>query len=283
MADRLGTGVDVRRLLAGEGGVGSLEAHYQPLVELASGRVVGAEALVRWRHPERGLVLPDAFLGAVSAGGLDARLDEAVLREVAADLARWRGQGLEPVPVSVNLSRGSLVDPDLADRVVAVLEHHGIPSGLLHVEVTEHQELPDDDVVAGNLEALVAAGVDVHLDDYGTGYTSMDYLQRFPVAVLKLDRAVTTTVDGGRRPVVAGITAMASTLGLDVLAEGVETVAQRDALLALGIRYGQGWLFGRPEPAADHVRRVLGGGARATGALEVPAPRETPTASPQRA
>ncbi|GAA2018878.1 EAL domain-containing protein [Pseudokineococcus marinus] len=273
VADRVRTGSEVRCLLAGEPGAGALEVHYQPLVELATDRVAGLEALVRWRHPERGLLAPGAFLDVVSSGGLDARLDAAVVRDVVAQLAAWRARGTEPPPVSVNLTAGSLVVPGLARQVVARLASAHVPAGLLAVEVTEHEPLPEDDVVAENLLALAAAGVAVHLDDYGTGYTSLDYLHRFPVEVLKLDRAVTATVVGERcSPVVAGLVAMARVVALDVLAEGVEKAEQRDALLALGVRYGQGWFFGRPVPAAELDHRALGRVA-AGPPVPVPVPR----------
>ncbi|MEJ5867214.1 EAL domain-containing protein [Pseudokineococcus sp. 5B2Z-1] len=273
VAERVRTGSEVRRLLEGHEGVGRLEVHYQPLVELATGRLAGAEALVRWHHPERGLLAPGAFLGAVTDGGLDPFLDQCVLDQVVVQLATWRAQGLEPPPVSVNLTVGSLVRPGLAERLVAALASAAVPAPLLVVEVTEHERLPEDDVVTDNLRALAAAGVGVHLDDYGTGYTSMDYLHRFPVEVLKLDRAVTTRVVGeGRSPVVAGIAAMAREVALDVLAEGVETTEQRDALLALGVRYGQGRFFGRPVPAAELAEQALGA-AGACGVPPVPAPR----------
>jgi diguanylate cyclase (GGDEF)-like protein len=255
---------ELRRLLGSEApGVGRLEVHYQPLVELATGEVVGAEALVRWRHPERGLLAPDAFLALVSSNGLDAQLDSAVLREVVDQLARWRDQGRRALPVSVNLTLDSLHDPDLTARVLAALERGGVPPQQLHLEITEHQQLPALSPADGSLADLRLAGVDVHLDDYGTGYTSLDYLQRFPVQVLKLDRSVVASVGETDAHVVAGVCAMAGALGIRVLAEGVETAEQRDALVALGVRYGQGYLFARPLPAAEYAETVLGRAAPA--------------------
>ena len=251
---------EVRRLLGGQAPeVGRLEVHYQPLVELASGGVVGAEALVRWRHPEHGLLAPDAFLGAVNHNDLDAQLDRAVLQEVVDQVARWQDQGRRRLPVSVNLTRDSLDDPHLAERVLAVLARAGVPASALHLEITEHEPLPDDSSAAQSLADLCAAGVEVHLDDYGTGYTSLDYLRRFPVRVLKLDRSVVGAVSRGDDQIVAAVQAMATTLGLQVLAEGVETEEQREHLLALGVRYGQGYLFSRPLPADDYAEKVLGG------------------------
>ncbi|WP_432502844.1 putative bifunctional diguanylate cyclase/phosphodiesterase [Kineococcus arenarius] len=249
----------VRRLLAGRApDVGHLEVHHQPLVELASGRVVGAEALVRWRHPQHGLLAPDAFLALVSTNDLDAELDAVVLQEVVDQLSRWRDQGRRELPVAVNLTRASLDDPDLADRVLTLLADAGVPTSQLHLEITEHQQLAVESPAAASLADLRAAGVEVHLDDYGTGYTSLDYLRRFPVQVLKLDRSVVGAVADGDAQLVAGVQAMAAALDLQVVAEGVETPQQRARLIELGVRYGQGYLFSRPLSARDYADRVLG-------------------------
>ncbi|WP_337061601.1 putative bifunctional diguanylate cyclase/phosphodiesterase [Kineococcus sp. G2] len=249
----------LRRLLSGRAaGVGHLEVHYQPLVDLASGRATGAEALVRWFHPEHGLLAPADFLALVRTNDLDAELDTAVLEGVVQQLARWRDQGRRALPVAVNLTRTSLDDPDLADRVLALLAAADVPARLLHLEITEHEQLPPDSPAARTLSDLHAAGVEVHLDDYGTGYTALDYLRRFPVQVIKVDRSVVVGVGEGDDQLVAGVQAMAAALGLRVLAEGVETPQQRARLLELGVQQGQGYLFSRPLPAAAYADRVLG-------------------------
>jgi diguanylate cyclase (GGDEF)-like protein len=247
---------EVRLLLDGAApaDVGRLELHYQPLVELASGVVVGAEALVRWRHPEHGLLPPGDFLGAVSASGLDARLDSVVLLAALDQLRGWRERGLRVLPVSVNLTRDSLVDPRLADDVLTALADAGVRPELLHLEITEHQELPEEAPVARSLERLSAAGVGIQLDDYGVGYTSLDYLRRFPVETLKLDRSVVTGLTGSEGLLVPGVVAMAEVWGVQVLAEGVETPGQREELVRAGVRYGQGYLFSRPLPAGEFER-----------------------------
>ncbi|WP_299038362.1 bifunctional diguanylate cyclase/phosphodiesterase [uncultured Pseudokineococcus sp.] len=264
----------VRLLLAGRSpSVGRLEMHYQPLVELATGEVVGAEALVRWRHPEHGLLAPDAFLGHVTASGLDADLDGAVLAEVLEQLGRWRDQRRRVLPVSVNLSRSSLLDPGLPERVREALARAGVPGSQLHVEILEHEPLPEDDQLLEVLHDLRGLGVGIHLDDYGRGYTSLDYLQRFPVQVLKIDRSVVTGASPGRSRLVAGIVAMSRTLRLDLLAEGVETEEQRRHLLAQGVRLGQGWLFSRALPATEYAEQVLGPRPDLPPVADVPAPR----------
>ncbi|MCI2239340.1 bifunctional diguanylate cyclase/phosphodiesterase [Paenibacillus sp. TRM 82003] len=249
----------LRRLLSGRAaGVGHLEVHYQPLVDLASGRATGAEALVRWFHPEHGLLAPADFLALVRSNDLDAQLDTAVLEGVVQQLARWRDQGRRALPVAVNLTRTSLDDPDLAGRVLTLLAAADVPAHLLHLEITEHEQLPLDSPAARTLTRLHAAGVEVHLDDYGTGYTALDYLRRFPVQVIKVDRSVVVGVVEGDGQLVAGVLAMAGALGLRVLAEGIETPEQRARLVELGVQQGQGYLFSRPLPAAAYADRVLG-------------------------
>ncbi len=270
VAHRFTLSNELRLLLGGpDAAVGALEIHYQVLVDLASEEAVGAEALVRWRHPRLGMLAPGAFLELVSASGLDAALDEAVLREVVDQVARWRSQGRAVAPISVNLTRDSLVRTDLVELVLTLLVDAGVPASLLHLEITEHEALPDDTAIAARLLELDAVGVRVHLDDYGTGYTSMDYLRRFPVRVLKIDRAVTATLDetvGGGGPgddrcslpafrgsIVGGLVAMTDALGIALLAEGVETEHQAILLRSLGVRYAQGYLYGRPQPPVEHA------------------------------
>jgi len=264
----------VRVLLAGRSpSVGRLEMHYQPLVELATGEVVGAEALVRWRHPDHGLLAPDVFLGHVSSSGLDVELDSAVLVEVLEQMGRWRDQRRRVLPVSVNLTRSSLLDPGLPERVREALARAGVPGSQLHVEITEHEPLPEDAQLLQVLRELRELGIGVHLDDYGRGYTSLDYLQRFPVQVLKIDRSVVTGAAAGSSRLVAGIVAMSRTLRLDLLAEGVETEEQRRHLVAQGVRLGQGWLFSRALPAAAYADQVLGRAPAPPAVADVPAPR----------
>ena len=286
VAHRYTLGGEIRQLLAGRAPeVGHLEIHYQPLVDLRSGRAVGAEALVRWRHPLRGLLSPGEFLELVNDNDLDSTLDTVVLDDVLDQVARWRDQGRAVLPVSVNLTPDSLREEDLAARVLASLARAGVPAPLLHLEITEHERLHEDGPASRTLALLHEAGVHVHLDDYGAGWTSLDYLRRFPVRLLKLDRSVVSTVTGDGAPLVAGVQAMATALDLDVLAEGVETTGQRDRLLELGIRYGQGYLFSRPLPAAEYAEGFLppadaGDAADAAGTPPAGRPRAAVSAAP---
>ncbi|WP_091069110.1 putative bifunctional diguanylate cyclase/phosphodiesterase [Klenkia brasiliensis] len=239
----LALGADLRRLVAGDPAAGELMLHYQPLVALPSRTVRGCEALVRWRHPERGLLSPDTFLPVAEAQGTAAAIDTWVLREACRSATTW------PDPdwtVSVNLGRSSMVCPDLAATVRATLAETGLPAARLHLEITEHDQLPADAGVLA-LHELAADGVGLALDDFGTGYTSVAYLQRYPITVLKLDRSVTGC--DASPALLSGLVGLADALGTTVLAEGIETDEQCTRLARLGVDAGQGWLFGRPVPA----------------------------------
>jgi diguanylate cyclase (GGDEF)-like protein len=241
---------DLRQLLAGTGG-GRLEVRYQPLVRLADDCVVGCEALVRWQHPERGLLMPDSFLDLAEEHDLGARIDALVLAEAVAQLTRWDAAGLPRLFVSVNLGRSSMTDPLLAAGVQASLLDAGLPADRLHLEITEHAELPPT-AGAEALRTLAAAGVRVSLDDFGIGYTSLDYLRRYPVTTLKLDRSITEPLQHDpTSALLSGVVLLAGSLGIEVLAEGIETEVQKQRLTALGARFGQGYLLARPLTADD--------------------------------
>ncbi|MEJ5945465.1 bifunctional diguanylate cyclase/phosphodiesterase [Pseudokineococcus basanitobsidens] len=245
-------GEDLRLLLEGAPAarVGALVPHHQPLVLLETGEVVGSEALVRWHHPHLGLLPPVDFLGIAHDGGREADLDAHVLDAALAQVGAWLRAGLVPVPVSVNVTPASLLDGRLDVRVQRALRRHEVPAGLLRLEITEHEQVPASPEVVRVLRALSAEGVRLSLDDFGAGYTSLGYLQRFPVSLLKLDRSLVTAAEDGLG-LLGGIAAMAQALELDVLAEGVETPDQRRLLVELGIRYGQGHLFSPALAAAD--------------------------------
>jgi len=258
---------DLRQLLDGTG-AGELAVRYQPLVSLSDGRVLGCEALVRWQHPERGLVLPDTFLGLAEEHDLAARIDALVLTEALTQLAHWDAEGLPRLFVSVNLGRSSMLDPALADVVRAALTRTGTTPDRLHLEITEHAELP---VAAGaeTLRSLADDGVRVSLDDFGIGYTSLDYLRRYPVSTLKLDRSITEPLQReSSSALLAGVVLLAGSLGIEVLAEGIETPAQQQRLTALGATVGQGYLLARPLPAEEFSAFV-----HRTGVPSPPVPR----------
>jgi diguanylate cyclase (GGDEF)-like protein len=239
---------ELRALLGGadERDVGRLEVYFQSIVELSTGAVAGAEALVRWQHPVRGLVAPDRFLDLAEQAGLGPALDLEVLRTALRHRADW---GAHDLGLSVNLGLGSMRSATLTADVLAAVREHGADPTTLRLEITEHSELPDDPVTTGTFRDLSAAGVRLSLDDFGVGYSALGYLQRYPVTLLKLDRSLVG--DGSPASLLDGIAALAHTIDLPLLAEGVETADQLPGLRRLGVRYGQGYLFSRPLPAQD--------------------------------
>jgi predicted signal transduction protein with EAL and GGDEF domain len=226
---------------------------FEPMVRLDDGEVIGHEALLRWHHPRRGVLLPGQFLQvAEDSGRLDA-IDWRVFAHACKAAAALPGDGF----VSVNLAARMFRDGDLVQRLVALAQDADLPPGRLRVEIGEGALLHDQRDVADTLHRLGEAGIQAVLDDFGTGQSSLPVVHRFPLRMIKIDRSLVALLDGngdehGARghAVVAAIIALARTLGLEVLAVGVENEAQRKALLAMGCHYGQGFLFGRARPAS---------------------------------
>ena len=261
---RLEIEVELRRALTS----GDLRLHYQPVIDIPTGDVVGVEALLRWEHRTRGLVMPHEIIPIAEETGLIVPLGEWVLEQACEQLVEWHR--LAPhLTMAVNLSGVQLARPDLVERVADVLERTCVRRSALSLEITESVLMRDAEDALGVLTALKELGVRISIDDFGTGYSSLTYLKRFPVDVLKIDR---TFVDGlgadvDDLAIVQAILALASSLGIDTIAEGVETEAQRDVLEDLGCRRAQGFLLGRPGLAtelAPRLRRI---------APEVPTPR----------
>ncbi|MDQ1633007.1 MAG: hypothetical protein QOC80_2979, partial [Frankiaceae bacterium] len=249
---------------------GELELHYQPVVELASGRVVGAEALVRWHHPERGLLGPDSFIALAEASGLIRELGAWVLRTAcrqAMDPAFRAVGGPGEQVVAVNLSTQQLADPRLVELVSSVLAETGMAPHRLMLEVTETALFADTTAALTELQSLRRLGVRLALDDFGTGFSSLTYLKRFPLHELKIDQSFVAELmeDPASDAIVASVVSLARAIGLAVVAEGIETVAQRRWLIDIGCTLGQGFLFGRPVPA-DRFAELYGptGGSRLT-------------------
>ncbi|GAC1312979.1 MAG: hypothetical protein NVSMB12_03980 [Acidimicrobiales bacterium] len=233
---------------------GDLRVLYQPVLELRRGTVIGAEALVRWQHRSRGLLGPADFIEVAERSGLIVPIGEWVLRESCATAAHWPDA---TSTVAVNVSARQLGDPRLVDTVRAALADSGLAPSRLSLEITESALMEDPEAVLDTLIALKSLGVDLAIDDFGTGYSSLLYLKRFPVDALKIDR---TFVDGlGVDPedsaIVTSIVSLAAAVGIVAVAEGVETVVQLRELERLGCHYGQGYLWARPELAADVARR----------------------------
>ncbi len=247
--DRLRTMEDLRTALTAD----ELLVHLQPQVDLADGAVVGAEALVRWQHPTRGLLFPGDLLPAAEQAGLLRPLTDAVLDLAVAAAARWWPE--RPVPVSVNLSAANVTDLDLPAKVAGALARHGLPSSALTLELVEDTLMGDPDRGRAVLGELRRLGIRTSIDDYGTGYSSLAYLRHLPADELKLDRSLTCDVDRDRRAaaIVRHTVALAHDLGLRLVAEGVEDAAMGAELAALGCDVAQGYAIARPMPVDDFL------------------------------
>ncbi len=235
------------------------ELHYQPKVDLRSGAITGYEALVRWRDPEQGLVLPGVFIPLCEETGLIRPLGDWVLRAACLQLARWRDARGAPLPVSVNLSVHQFRAGGLVERVQRMVEETGIDPRWLELEITESALLQDETAVVGALAELRAIGIRIAIDDFGTGYSSFSYLRKLPVDVLKIDRSFVSGVEDhpDEAALLAAIVSMGRALRLHVIAEGVETEGQRALLSAWGCHEIQGFLVGPavPADAAEALRR----------------------------
>jgi EAL domain-containing protein (putative c-di-GMP-specific phosphodiesterase class I) len=255
--DRLETRTELERAIT----AGSFVLRYQPVVELRSGAMVGVEALVRWRHPRRGLVSPADFIHIAEETGLVVPLGSWVLDRALADLAHWREESAPGtgVTMSVNVSALQVRDPDFLNTLVDALSRWNVPAESLVLEITETALLADDERVSTDLAALRELGLRIAIDDFGTGYSSLDYLRRHAIDVLKIDRSFIKGMESSSRQaaLVGGIVHLAQALDLQVVAEGVETAAQRDALLRAGAGLAQGYLFATPVPADDIVPWLL--------------------------
>ncbi len=231
---------------------------YQPIVALSGGRITGVEALVRWAHPERGTLSPADFIPSAESSGLVVPLGRWILRAACRQMATWIDEHgtAAPAVVNVNASARELREPGYAADVAAALAENGLPAHRLAIEVTETTMLEAGPAVA-NLRTLRELGIRIALDDFGTGFSTLTLLQDCPVDELKLDRTFTQAEAGGRPTVAAAVMHLAQGMGLDVVAEGVETVQQADRLRQLGYPAAQGYLFARPMPA-DRLADLLG-------------------------
>jgi diguanylate cyclase (GGDEF)-like protein/PAS domain S-box-containing protein len=237
---------------------GELRLHYQPVVELATGRVVGVEALLRWQHPTRGLVSPLDFIGVAEESGLIVPVGRWVLSEACRQVARWQRTTGLPLRLSVNLSARQLQAPRLAEFVARTLRSTGVRPNDLVLEITESILVDDAERTIAKLHLLRELGVKLAIDDFGTGYSSLNYLRRLPVDVLKIDRSFVQGIgtESELAALTGAIVGIGRDLGLDTVAEGIEEPAQLEALRAMGCVLGQGFLFARPLPA-DELAELL--------------------------
>jgi diguanylate cyclase (GGDEF)-like protein/PAS domain S-box-containing protein len=231
--------------------------HYQPKFDIASGRVIGAEALVRWMHPERGLVPPAEFIPLAEATGLIVQLGEWVLEAACAQAAQWQEAGLEPFRLAVNVSAREFTSA-LPSRVALTLNHYALAAAWLELEITESTLMHNMERVIPIMDRITALGVALSLDDFGTGYSSLSYLKRFPIHTLKIDRSFTTGIpaDSNDCAIASTVISIGRQLGLTVIAEGVETREQLGFLRSAGCDQVQGYLFAKPLPA-DEFEKFL--------------------------
>jgi diguanylate cyclase (GGDEF)-like protein len=227
--------------------------HYQPQVDLATGAIVGMEALIRWRHPELGMVAPNRFISVAEETGLIVPIGAWVIRTACAQNKLWQEAGLGPLRVAVNLSARQFSSPNLVAELREVLDHTGLPPSLLEIELTESLFMSDVNLAVDLLHSMKALGVKLSIDDFGTGYSSLSYLSRFPIDVLKIDRSFVNDItrDANDAAIVDSIIALAHNLKLAVIAEGVETAEQLAYLREHGCDEMQGYFFSRPLPAQE--------------------------------
>lgn len=250
--ERLAIEAGMRRSLVD----GSFDLFFQPQVNLQTGELIGAEALLRWSHPRLGRVPPEKFIPIAEESGLIVPIGEWVLKSACAQNAAWQKAGYPAIPIAVNLSGYQLRRDDLGERIETILKETGLDPQWLELELTESAMMEDSENNIGILESLKSLGIDLSIDDFGTGYSSLSYLQRFPLDKLKIDRSFVK--DLHKTNCTAAITdaviAMAHRLDLKVLAEGIEMAEQKEKLIESGCMMGQGYLFGEPVSALEFER-----------------------------
>jgi diguanylate cyclase (GGDEF)-like protein/PAS domain S-box-containing protein len=253
--DRMNTEHSLHRALERR----ELRLFYQPVVEIHGAHAVGVEALLRWEHPEQGLVAPSRFIPVAEESGLIIPIGAWVLHEACRQLCTWRADRLGGArgAVEVNLSARQIDHPEIVSTVERILDETGLPPANLTLEITESALMNDASSALRVLRALKVLGVTLAIDDFGTGYSSLSHLQRFPLDILKIDKSFVDELgaDRGGAEIVAAVVKLAHALGLQVIAEGVETERQLDALVRLDCDFAQGYLFSRPVPAHELVEK----------------------------
>jgi EAL domain-containing protein (putative c-di-GMP-specific phosphodiesterase class I) len=236
--------------------------NYQPKMNLQTGALIGVEALIRWRHPQRGLVPPAQFIPIAEECGFIVPIGRWVLREACRQARAWQDAGLPPLPIAINISAVELRAKDFVAGVRAILLETGLEPRYLELELTETFLMQDSKSTAAVLRALKAMGLQLALDDFGTGYSSLSYLRRFPIDTLKIDRSFVRdlTMDADDASIVSAVISMGKKLHMQVVAEGVETPQQLAFLKEQGCPEGQGYYFSRPIVAEEFARLLRRGG-----------------------
>jgi EAL domain-containing protein (putative c-di-GMP-specific phosphodiesterase class I) len=244
---------------------GELELHYQPIVHLESEKVAGFEALIRWRHPFRGLVPPGEFVGVAESSGIIVPMGLWIAREACQtlsllsemDAGRWADPARGPF-MGINVSPRQLADPHFLDRVRGILEDTGVQPLNIELEITEDLLLENPEETLARLRSLKAMGLGLVIDDFGTGYSSLSYVNRFPIDIIKVDRSFVLTMleEEASKRIVAAVVGLARDLGLATIAEGIETPDQLARLKKLGCDYGQGFLLSRPIPGKELLENI---------------------------
>lgn len=235
------------------------ELYYQPQISVRSDRIIGFEALIRWRHPVHGLLSPDRFIGMAEESGLICTITDWVLEEACCQLAAWRSTGMDGLRVAVNVSPQEFDRSDMVERISSALIRHGLPANVLEIEITENLLLRDVEGVIDKMRRLAEHGVRISIDDFGTRYSSLNYLRRFPIDSIKIDQTfVRDLLDGkSHAPIIHAIIGIAKGFGLHLVVEGVETSHQLETLLKLGCDEMQGYYFSRPVPAVEAGSMLL--------------------------
>jgi EAL domain-containing protein (putative c-di-GMP-specific phosphodiesterase class I) len=235
--------------------------HYQPQFDLATGRLTGVEALVRWNHPEMGMVPPAEFIPMAEETGLIVPVGEWILRTACAQARAWQSAGFPPLRMAVNISPRQFRHPRLAERIRSILAETALDAGLLELELTESMIMHDVEEAIRTMHELTTLGIALVIDDFGTGYSSLHYLRSFPIRKLKIDREFVrdVTTNANDAAIASAVIALARTMSLEVVAEGIETREQLAFLREKECQAGQGYLFSRPLPAAE-LSGILRGG-----------------------
>lgn len=238
-----------------------LEMFYQPKIDLSTGRIIGAEALVRWRQKDGSLVMPNKFVPVAESSQMISRITRYAFYESCRQNVQWQKMGLPPIVISINLTSVDLYEGDVCRMVTEVLEETGMSNEYLEIELTETLALKDIDKAIKHMNQLRSMGIKIAMDDFGTGYSSLSYIQKLPITMLKLDRSFISNLetDPVSREIVSAVIRIAKAKGIEIIAEGIEYEIQADILCESGCNYGQGYFFAKPLPASDmseYLRRT---------------------------